>query len=343
MVDFTSDYIAGAHPLVLQALFQTNTVPVSGYGTDPYCEDARARIREWCGDAGADVFFLTGGTQTNRLSIAALLREYQGVIAADTGHIACHEAGAIESTGHKVITVPGRDGKIDIDGLRGFLRNYDSDESREHMVFPGMVYISHPTEYGTLYTLCELREISQICRERRIPLYMDGARLAYGLSSTRTDVSIRDIHALCDAYYIGGTKVGALCGEALVFPRGTAPEGLFTMIKRHGALQAKGRLLGVQFAALFTDDLYEKIGRQADQLSLKIREAFESRGYSVWIDSPTNQQFVVIDDTRAGVLRQRIGMSFWERIDDERCVYRLAAGWSTSDEDIIRLGNALDM
>ena len=271
MISFENDYSTGAHPRILEALAATNLEPTPGYGGDRFCESAAARIRTACDDETADVFFLTGGTQTNAVVISALLAGHEGVIAADTGHIAVHEAGAIEATGHKVLTVPESDGKLRAADVEAYLEAFYADASYTHMVFPGMVFIAHPSELGTLYSLAELEELSALCRRYQIPLYLDGARLAYGLAAPDTDVTLADIARLADAFYIGGTKCGALCGEAVVFPRGGMPRHFLTHAKQHGALLAKGRLLGVQFDTLFTDDLYGEVGRTAAAAADELR------------------------------------------------------------------------
>ena len=259
MLDFVNDYSEGAHEKILQRLLETNMEKLSRYGTDQYCESAKQKIREVCECPEADIYFLVGGTQTNATVIDAILSQYEGVVAANTGHISTHEAGAIEFTGHKVLTIPQENGKISAEELKKYLTTYYGDASYDHMVFPGMVYITHPTEYGTLYTKSELEEISAVCHEYDIPLYLDGARLGYALASAGTDVSLTDIANYCDVFYIGGTKVGALCGEAVVFTKNNMPKQFFTSVKQHGGLLAKGRLLGVQFDALFTDSLYFEI------------------------------------------------------------------------------------
>ena len=267
MLSFESDYTEGAHEKILQRLMETNLESLSGYGSDPYCESAKKKIREACGCPGADVHFLVGETQTNATVIDAVLDKYEGVVAACTGHISTHEAGAIEFTGHKVLTLEEHQGKIAPDQLEDCLNTFWNDGNHEHMVFPGMVYISHPTEYGTLYSLNELREISSICHQYEIPLYLDGARLGYGLMSKHTDLSLQDIAKYCDVFYIGGTKVGALCGEAVVFTKGNTPRHFMTLVKQHGALLAKGRLLGIQFDTLFTDNLYFEISHHAIRMA----------------------------------------------------------------------------
>lgn len=340
MISFECDYNTGCHPKVLERLCETNLTPLPGYGTDEYCESARRKILEACHCPDGDVQFLMGGTQTNAIVISSLLRRYEGVIAAQTGHIAVHEAGAIEYTGHKVLTLPEHDGKIDPGELENYLRDFYADANHDHCVFPGMVYISHPTEYGTLYSRAELTALHEICREYDIPLFMDGARLGYGLASPATDVTLPDIAALTDVFYIGGTKVGALCGEAVVFPK-KAPPHFMTMVKQQGALLAKGRLLGVQFDALFTDDLYMEISRHAIRMTERLKTLFREKGYRVFRESPTNQQFVVLTDEQVQRLSGEVRFSFWERLDDGRTVVRFAAGWSTTDDDINGLASIL--
>ena len=274
MYSFTCDYTEGAHPAILERLAETNFQQEPGYGEDSFCASARERIRKAIGRPEADVFFLVGGTQTNYTVIDAMLHSYEGVIAAQTGHISVHEAGAIEFSGHKVMTLPQHDGKIEAGELRTWLETFFADETHPHMVQPGMVYISFPTEYGTVYSRLELEEIGSVCKKYGLPLFIDGARLGYGLASPAADVTLKDIARLCDVFYIGGTKVGALCGEAVVFPRGNAPAHFFTTIKQHGALLAKGRLLGLQFDTLFTDNLYVEIGSHAIQMAIRVKEIF---------------------------------------------------------------------
>lgn len=334
MISFESDYITGAHPKVLQRLIDTNYEVQSGYGSDDYCASAAEKIRIACECPGADVQLLTGGTQTNATVISTMLSEYEGVIAATTGHIFAHEAGAIEYSGHKVLTLPHYQGKLRAADVKAYIDTFHADESKEHMVFPGMVYISHPTEYGTLYTKQELTELSDICREYRIPLFLDGARLAYGVMSRHTDVSLPDIARLCDVFYIGGTKVGALCGEAVVFTRGNTPAHFLNRVKKRGALLAKGRLLGVQFDALFTDGLYFEIGKHVIDMAEKLKALFARKGYRFYLDSPTNQQFVVLDKATLSRIREAVAVTVWEWLDDNHAVVRFATAWSTTEEDL---------
>lgn len=341
MISFESDYVAGAHPKVLQRLIETNLEALSGYGSDCYTKRACEKIKAACACEEADVFLLTGGTQTNAIVISTMLESYEGVLAADTGHVGCHEAGAIEYSGHKVLTLPNHQGKVDSAELKAYLQNFYADDNHEHMVFPGMLYISHPTEYGTLYSKRELAELANICREYDIPLYMDGARLGYGLMSKETDVTLADIAMLCDVFYIGGTKVGALCGEAVVFTKNNMPKHFMTKVKQQGALVAKGRLLGVQFDALFTDDLYFEIAAHAIKMAEKLKEILREKGCTFYLDSPTNQQFIVVENSKLQELGKKVTYSFWEKYDENHTVIRLATSWSTTEEDVEALREVL--
>lgn len=341
MLSFESDYICGAHPTILQRLTDTNLQPLSGYGTDHYCESAKDKIRAAFSCPDAEIFFLVGGTQTNAIVIDTLLQAHEGVIAAATGHIAQHEAGAIEFTGHKVLPLPQHDGKLNADEVATYIRDFYADENNEHMVAPGMVYISHPTEYGTLYTKDELTALAAVCRDAHIPLYMDGARLGYGLMSRDTDLTPADIAALCDVFYIGGTKVGALCGEALVFPRGGMPRRFLAHVKQHGALLAKGRVLGVQFDTLFTDDLYWRISRHAIDAAEQLKEILRQKGYTFFLETATNQQFLLMEDAALARLTDKVAYSYWEKPDDTHTVIRLATSWSTTEDDLRALAEIL--
>ncbi len=341
MISFESDYSNGAHPEVLDALIKTNDEVISGYGGDAIWNRAADKIRTACACDEAQVYFLTGGTQTNQAVISTMLRPYEGVIAASTGHINAHEAGAIEYTGHKVLALPQHDGRIDAGELRAYIKAFYADGSYEHMVFPGMVYISHPTEYGTLYSKEQLTAISTVCREYDIPLYLDGARLAYALESPATDVTLSDLAQLCDVFYIGGTKVGALCGEAVVFTHGNMPERFSTMVKQHGAMVAKGRLLGVQFDALFTDGLYNRIGAHVINMAMKLKALFQEKGYTFFLNSPTNQQFVIVDNETLARLQEKIVLTVWEPFDETHTVVRFVTGWSTTQADVDALENII--
>ncbi|MBQ9162081.1 MAG: aminotransferase class I/II-fold pyridoxal phosphate-dependent enzyme [Clostridia bacterium] len=341
MLSFECDYNTGAHPKILEALTRTNMEPCQGYGNDIYTAQAREKIRAVCGREDADVRFLTGGTQTNRIVIDSMLKNYEGVIAATTGHISAHEAGAIEASGHKVLTVPGYDGKLRAEDVENLISSFYADGAHEHMVFPGMVYISHPTEYGTLYTLDELKQLSDLCRRHSLPLFLDGARLGYGLMSLDTDVSLKDIANLCDVFYIGGTKVGALCGEAVVFTHNNAPAHFFTTVKQNGALLAKGRLLGIQFDTLFEDGLYFEISKNAIDRAEDLKKLFRERGYSFFKNSPTNQQFIILSDEKIAELAPLVRFEIWERVDDTHCAVRFATSWATTKEDIEALGKII--
>lgn len=340
MLSFECDYNTGCHPKILERLIETNLMPMPGYGSDEFSQSAKRKILDACGTPDGDVYFLVGGTQTNAVVISSYLRRYEGVISADTGHIAVHEAGAVEFTGHKVLTVPEHDGKIDPDELESYLRTFYADANHDHCVFPGMVYISHPTEYGTLYTRDELTALHRICAAYDIPLFLDGARLGYGLASEGTDVTLRDIAALTDIFYIGGTKVGALCGEAVVFPK-KSPAHFMTGVKQHGALLAKGRLTGLQFDVLFTDDLYMEISRHAIRMAEKLKTIFREKGYEFFRQSPTNQQFIVLTNEQIAHLEKHVRFSFWERIDDGCAAVRFAVSWSTTEEDLEQLASII--
>ena len=334
MLHFESDYIQGAHPAILENLIKTNLIAQTGYGVDCFCEDARAKIRTACGDETADVYFLVGGTQANATVIDAMLKNYEGVVAAVTGHINGHEAGAVEADGHKVLPLPHHLGKVDANELADLLATFYADDNHDHMIFPGMVYVSHPTEYGTLYSKAELTAISDFCRKYNIPLFLDGARLGYALTSNGTDLDLPTIAQLCDVFYIGGTKCGALCGEAVVFPRHGAPKQFFTTVKQHGALLAKGRLLGVQFDTLFTDGLYMTICKNANMQAEKVRKALKEKGYEIFIETVTNQIFIVLENTRLKELSEKVCFGFWEKKDDNHTVMRIATSWATTDEDV---------
>ena len=341
MISFESDYIEGAHPLILEALAKSNMESLSGYGSDKYTERAKEKITAACGLPEAQVFFLTGGTQTNQIVIDTMLAQYEGVLSAQTGHVSVHEAGAIEYTGRKVLTIPAHNGKMDASELDSFIKDFYGDGNHEHMVFPGLCYISHPTEYGTLYSKEELSQISEVCHKHKIPLFMDGARLGYGLASRHTDVTLQDVARLCDVFYIGGTKVGALCGEAVVFTKKNMPAHFDHLVKKHGALLAKGRLLGVQFDTLFTDDLYFKISKNAIDRAEELKSAFSEKGYKFFIDSPTNQQFVILENSKMQELQKSVKFSFWEKYDESHTVVRFATSWATTSEKISELRSFL--
>lgn len=338
MLYFGNDYLQGAHPNVLDAIVKTNTENLPGYGTDHYCDSAEVKILSACGVPDGEVHFITGGTQTNQIIIASLLKIYQAVISADSGHIATHEAGAIEYSGHKVLTLLGQDGKLKPADVADYLKRFYQDDNRSHMTQPGMVYISHPTEYGTLYTKEELTELSTICKSYDIPLFMDGARLGYALASPESDLSLTDIANLVDVFYVGGTKVGALCGEAVVFPsKQTVPPHFETIIKQHGALLAKGRLLGIQFDTLFTDSLYLSISQHTIEMAQLLKNGLQAKNYQFFIDSPTNQQFIIVDNDFLETLKEHVSYTIWEPYDDQHTVIRLVTSWYTKKEEVIEL------
>ena len=334
MISFENDYIQGAHPEVLKRLAETNYEPLSGYGTDPYCESAREKIRRECGCPDAEIHFLVGGTQTNAVVIDAMLKGYEGVVAADTGHVAVHEAGAVEYTGHKVLTIPHHTGKIDPGELKAYLEGFYQDANHEHMVFPGMVYLSHPTELGTLYSRKELEEISGICREYEIPLFLDGARLGYGLTAHGNDLDLPAIAALCDAFYIGGTKQGALLGEALVITSNALKPDFRYMIKQRGGMLAKGWLIGVQFAELMKDNVYLELADHANKLAQKMQCRLEELGISFFIKTSTNQIFPVLPNEMLKKLGEYIDYQIWESYDETHTVVRFVTSWATDEKEV---------
>ena len=346
MLHFDSDYLEGAHPAIIERLVATNLDQTSGYGTDEVCERARARIREACEAPDAAVYFLVGGTQANAAVADQILRPWEGIICATTGHITAHEAGAVEACGRKTLPLPQHDGKLDAAEVRALCEAYWADENREHITAPGAVYISHPTEYGTVYSLAELEALAQVCRDFGMRLFMDGARLGYGLAVAGADVTLPDIARLCDAFYIGGTKVGALCGEAVVFTRPGLDDHFFTLMKKRGALLAKGRFLGLQFDVLFEQEegpdgtlalRYENAGRHAVELAQRLADGFRAKGYELHLASPTNQQFVVLDDAARERLARHASFGFWERTPDGRTVVRFATSWATRPEAVDEL------
>ena len=340
MISFESDYNNGCHEAILNRLSATNNERATGYGLDDFCNAARDKVRQACGAPDADVFFLVGGTQTNATVIDAMLSGYQGVLSVETGHINVHESGAIEFGGHKVLALPSHDGKMDADELRRWLEAFYADIAYEHMVFPGMVYITFSTEMGTIYSRDELQAISDVCKQYKLPLFIDGARLGYGLMAEGCDVTIQQLAALCDVFYIGGTKCGALCGEAVVFPHGNAPAHFFTIVKQHGALLAKGRLLGIQFDVLMEDGLYFKIARHAVEQAMRLRDAFVAKGYGMYSNSPTNQQFVLLDKETIARLEKDFVFEQWFPVGDKmNC--RFVTSWATRPEDVDALIDAL--
>ena len=337
MIYFNCDYLEGGHPKILERMMETNMEQLTGYSTDHYCDSAREKIRRACGREDADVHFLVGGTQTNLIAIASILKPYQGVLAAHDGHIACHETGAIEATGHKVLPVPCVDGKITGDEVRQYCSAHATDTMREHTVQPGMVYISFPTEIGSLYTKAELTALSEVCRACGLYLFLDGARMAYGLMSAANDLTLADIAALCDAFYLGGTKCGALFGEALVLTHPALDRDFRYAIKQHGGMLAKGRLLGLQFLALLGDGSpdahYFAMAARADAQARRIADAFAARGCRMRYDSPTNQQFPILPAAWARALAERYAYSHMGACEGGELV-RFCTSWATRDEDV---------
>ena len=329
MLRFENDYAEGCHPSILAALAATNDEQTPGYGLDPHCDHARAMIRAACAAPEADVHFLVGGTQTNATVISAALRPHQGALCASTGHISCHETGAIEATGHKVLPLPSDDGKITAGQVEAAWQAHWNDATHEHIVQPGLVYLSHPTENGTAYSLEELTAISRVCRARGLTLFLDGARLAYGLAA-QPDLTLPDIARLCDVFYIGGTKVGALFGEAVVITKPGLKTDFRYFIKRHGGMLAKGRLLGIQFECLMENGLYFDLGRRAVDLAMELRRAFRSKGFPLRYDSPTNQQYPILPDEALARLEEKYAFSFWEKTDEGHTAVRVCTSWHTS-------------
>ncbi len=341
MISFECDYNNGAAKKIIEAMCLTNGVSQPGYGNDEYTIRAVRKIRKAVENSEAYVSFSGGGTQTNQLVISTMLRRSEAVISADTGHINVHESGAIEYTGHKVISLRNRDGKLSPPVLKSYMEEYMDSEPKSAMVTPRMVYLSQPTEIGTLYTADELFRIREICDEYSLLLYVDGARLAYALAAPGSDVTLPLLSALCDVFYIGGTKCGALCGEAIVFKKDTVPEGFEQMKKQEGALFAKGRLLGVQFDALFTDDYYLELGKEGIAKAMKLKAVFERKGYAFAWNSPTNQQFVIMDDAKMESLMKSVRFERWQAYDGQRSVVRFCTSWSTLDEEIEELEKLL--
>ncbi len=337
MLRFESDYEEGAHPRILELLTATNLDQTPGYGEDRYSDEARSLIRAACAAPEADVHFLVGGTQTNFIVIESALRPWQGVLCAENGHINVHETGAVEATGHKVLALPAHEGKITAAQIRNACAAHYADDSHEHMVQPGMVYLSSPTEFGTLYTKAELEDIRLACRELSLPLFVDGARMGYGLMSEANDLTLADYAGLCDVFSIGGTKVGALFGEAVVVTSPSLKKDFRYLMKQRGAMLAKGRLLGLQFLALFQDDLYMRIAKQADELAMRLRRAFLEKGWPLLHNSFTNQQFPVVPDEVLEKLAERYSFSFWQKMDDSRSAVRFCTSWATTEEAVTSL------
>lgn len=339
---FESDYNNGCLPEILRRLSETNDEKASGYGFDPYTERAKDRIRKACDMTEAEVHFLVGGTQTNATAIDSLLQGCEGVLSVDTGHINVHESGAVEAFGHKVLVLPGiAGGKMAVSQIDDYMRKFLADETYPHMVQPGMVYITLPTELGALYSRKELADIYTVCQQYGLRLYVDGARLGYGLMAEGNDIDLPFLAHHCDAFYIGGTKVGALLGEALVYTNTRAPKYIFTIIKRHGALLAKGRVLGLQFDTLFTDGLYFRVSRHAIDMAQALRRVFAKHDLSLGIDSPTNQQFVILSKEQKQRLAEEIAFEIWEPLPNDHLLCRFVTCWATTEADIAALDEAL--
>lgn len=334
MIRFNCDYSEGAHPRILELLAQTNLEQTAGYGEDPYCVRAAELIRRKCACPEAFVQFTVGGTQVNMIVIAAALRPHQGALCADTGHINIHESGAVEATGHKVLALPGKDGKITAAQIQAACDEHFGDEAHEHMVQPGMVYLSVSTELGTVYSKRELTEISKVCRRNGLFLYVDGARLGYGLCAEGCDLDLPSLAELCDAFTIGGTKVGALFGEALVIHNDALKKDFRYILKQRGGMLAKGRLLGIQFLALLENDLYFDISARADRQAMQVHRACAEKGWKFLSSSPTNQQFPILPDAALDVLKRNYEVSYCGRIDETHSAVRICTSWATRDEDV---------
>lgn len=334
MIRFNNDYNHGAHPKILEALMNTNEESYGGYGVDPWCEKASEEIKKYLDCPEAAVHFLVGGTQANFTVIASALKPFQGVICADSGHIHVHETGAVENTGHKILALPQQEGKITADQIAGEAEYYRTSGVKEHITQPKMVYISFPTEYGTIYSLRELEEIHGVCRKYGLYLFVDGARLGYGLGSEKADVTLKDLSRLTDVFYIGGTKCGALFGEAVVIANPVLQEDFRSYMKQNGAMLAKGWLLGLQFYTLFKDGLYFEITRQADKYAMQIKAAFEKKGIPSYIESFTNQQFVVVENSVADRLSEKYVFEYEMKIDENHSCIRFCTSWSTRVEEV---------
>ena len=334
MISFECDYNNGACQEVLDNLVRYNSSKPTPYGFDEFSERAKGRIREARGLPDAQIFFLTGGTQTNATTIDSMLYQYEGVICVGSGHINVHEAGAVEFTEHKIITIADTDGKMEAKVLDKYLDDYLHDGNKDHAVHPGLVYITFPTELGTLYTAKELSDLYQVCQQYEIPLYIDGARLGYGLMAEGNDITLPYLARHCDVFYIGGTKIGALCGEAVVFTNRKAHKHFFSIQKQHGAVIAKGALIGLQFDALFTNDLYFKLSEHAIKMAIRMKDIFKKKGYRLMVDSPTNQQFVIIDNAQVDKLSEKMLFTHFGQADKHHTICRFVTSWATTEEEI---------
>lgn len=337
MIFFECDYAEGAHPKILEKMIATNMEQTLGYSEDIYCDQARDLIKKACNAPDSDVHFLVGGTQTNTTVISSILRPHQGVVCAETGHINIHETGAIEARGHKVLSLPSSDGKISAKQIEEYCRNHWEDVTHEHIVQPGMVYISFPTENGTIYSKSELQEIHNVCKKYELPLFVDGARMGYGLTAHSNDLTLQDFALLTDIFYIGGTKVGALLGEAVVINNPALKKDFRYLIKQQGGLLAKGRIIGIQFCTLFSENLYIDIAEKANELAMEIHRAFEKKGIDFLYDSPTNQQFPILSNQEIKILEKNYLFGFWKKIDEEHTAVRFCTSWATQSEQITQL------
>ena len=341
MISFGCDYNNGACQQVIDNLVRYNSSKPTPYGFDEFSERAKQKLREACGLPDAQIFFLTGGTQANATTIDSMLYQYEGVICVGSGHINVHEAGAVEFTEHKIITLPDVQGKMEARTLDHYLDDFMHDGNKDHAVHPGLVYITFPTEFGTLYTAHELDDIYQVCQRYDLPLYIDGARLGYGLMADGCDVTLPYLARHCDVFYIGGTKIGALCGEAVVFSGRKAHKHFFSIQKQHGAVIAKGALIGLQFDALFTDNLYFRLSRHAINMAMQLKQLFQEKGYPFYIDSPTNQQFLVIKNEEVERLGQQVEFTHFGQTDHHHTICRFVTSWATTQEEINELSRYL--
>lgn len=341
MIQFQCDYSEGAHPRILERLVRTNLEQTVGYGEDPYCEAAREAVRKACGREDVDVHFLVGGTQANATVISSVLKPYQGVICAHTGHINVHETGAIEHGGHKVLAIDAQDGLLSAEAVRAAVVAHYEEDGPEHTVQPGMVYISFSSEVGTVYSKVQLKALNEVCREFGLPLFIDGARMGYGLASEGCDVTLEDIVSYADIFYLGGTKQGALFGEAVVIVNDTLKKDFRYLVKQNGGMLAKGRLLGIQFQTLFEDGLYFQTSQHAVALALKIRDAFKAKGYEFLVESPSNQQFPILSNEVIERLSKDFKFSIWKKVDDDHTAVRFCTSWATREEAVDALLGAI--
>ena len=331
-----NDYSEGCCEEILKKLNETNLLKTKGYCEDEFCKSASEKIKKACNCPEAEIKFLIGGTQTNKVVLDVILKKYEGAISCESGHIAIHEAGAIENSGHKVLVIKGKNGKLDHNDVENYLKAFNSDETKEHMVFPGAIYISHPTEFGTLYTKEELINLYNISKKYNLSLYVDGARLGYALACEKNEIDLPTLAQYSDVFYIGGTKVGSLFGEAVVFTKKNIPKHIITLIKMHGALLAKGRILGIQFDTLFTDNLYQKLGKNAIECAMILKNEMIKKGYKIYIDSYTNLQYFILNNKKIEELKDKAYFYIIEKCDDNNSLIRLVTSWATKKEDILK-------